>query len=63
MAEFKNCNIEFPKKPPVPVEKPIFKPGEKPQEPDKYSLWGSHDPAIFMILYLVIIIPIAQGNC
>ena len=47
MAEFKNCNIEFPKKPPVPVEKPIFKPGEKPQEPDKYSLWGSHDPAIF----------------
>ncbi|OPJ64418.1 arabinan endo-1,5-alpha-L-arabinosidase [Clostridium oryzae] len=47
MAEFKDCKIEFPSKPPVPVTKPVFAQGEKPKEPDKMSLWGSHDPAIF----------------
>jgi arabinan endo-1,5-alpha-L-arabinosidase len=47
MTDFKNCNIEFPSKPPAPVAKPVFKHNEKREEPNKYSLWGAHDPAIF----------------
>lgn len=47
MADFQNCNIEFPAPPPVPAAKPVFIPGEKPKEQDKSSLWGSHDPAIY----------------
>lgn len=47
MAVFNDSKIEFPKKPPVPSAKPELKPGMKREQTDKYSLWGSHDPAIF----------------
>lgn len=47
MSTFDNCNIDFPQKPPTPVAKHPFKPGVKPEGVSKYSLWGSHDPAIF----------------
>lgn len=48
MANFnKDCNIKFPSQPPVQFSKPVFDPYEKPEELDKLSLWGSHDPAIY----------------
>lgn len=47
MLTFDNSNITFPQKPPTPVAKHPFQPGVKPEGVSKYSLWGSHDPAIF----------------
>ncbi|CAM4462484.1 arabinan endo-1,5-alpha-L-arabinosidase [Paenibacillus tarimensis] len=47
MASFENCPLKFPAKPPAQPLKPVIKENEKPAEPDKFSLWGSHDPAIY----------------
>ncbi|GFZ32315.1 beta-xylosidase [Clostridium zeae] len=47
MAKFKECNIKFPSKPPIPIAKPVFKSEEGPREQSKFSLWGAHDPAIY----------------
>lgn len=47
MAVFENCSIIFPGKPPKPAPKPKIAKGERRRSTDKYSLWGSHDPAIF----------------
>ena len=47
MAVFENRTLEFPRKPPLSAAKPVFKRGFKPENYDKSSLWGSHDPAIF----------------
>ncbi|MBB3113970.1 arabinan endo-1,5-alpha-L-arabinosidase [Paenibacillus phyllosphaerae] len=47
MADLKQAEITYPSPPPAQIAKPVFLPGEKPSEPDKFSLWGSHDPALF----------------
>ncbi|MDI9419827.1 MAG: family 43 glycosylhydrolase [Firmicutes bacterium] len=47
MAVFENCTLKFPHQPPPRAAKPDFKKGQRPRPADKYSLWGSHDPAIF----------------
>lgn len=47
MAKFEECNIKFPSKPPIPIDKPEFKSEEGPKELNKFSLWGAHDPAIY----------------
>ena len=44
---FENCTLKFPHQPPPRAAKPDFKKGQRPRPADKYSLWGSHDPAIF----------------
>jgi arabinan endo-1,5-alpha-L-arabinosidase len=47
MTDIENRGVIFPEKPPTPSPKPVFRRGVRPEEQDKYSLWGSHDPAIF----------------
>lgn len=47
MAKFIDSNIEFPNKPPMPIAKPELTEGIKPEDMDKHTLWGSHDPAIY----------------
>lgn len=45
MAVFENCNLIFPKQPPAISLKPDISMRHK--HFNKFSLWGSHDPAIY----------------
>lgn len=47
MATFQNSTLSFPAKPKDPVPMPKMEKPDPSKKPDKMSLWGSHDPAIY----------------
>lgn len=47
MADLTHATIAFPAPPPSQPPKPVYAADAQPPMPDPFSLWGSHDPALF----------------